>query len=59
MSNDTSGRDSKESPKLPGNHGQFGVDNASEAHKTLQDAPAPLPHPAQPSDGAGEAEPRP
>lgn len=26
---------------LPGNHGQFGVNNASEDHKRLEEEPAP------------------
>lgn len=26
---------------LPGNHGQFGVNNASEEHKRLEEKPAP------------------
>ena len=29
--------------KLPGNQGQFGVNNATEAHKTLEDHPSPEP----------------
>jgi hypothetical protein len=28
---------------LPGNHGQFGVNNASEEHKRLEEKPAPEP----------------
>ena len=28
---------------LPGNHGQFGVNNASEDHKHLEEKPAPKP----------------
>lgn len=28
---------------LPGNHGQFGVNNASEDHKRLEEKPAPKP----------------
>lgn len=33
-------KESKDAP-LPGNHGQFGVNNASEEHKRLEDEPAP------------------
>ncbi len=28
---------------LPGNHGQFGVNNASEEHKLLKEKPVPEP----------------
>ena len=30
-------------PTLPGNHGQFGENHATEAFKPLQDHPAPAP----------------
>lgn len=43
--------DPKKDEALPGNHGQFGVNDASEAHKTLDDAPIPAPEP----DDAGDA----
>jgi len=33
-------KESKDAP-LPGNHGQFGVNNASEEHKRLEQEPAP------------------
>lgn len=32
---------------LPGDHGQFGVDNATEEHKRLKDSPKPTPDPAE------------
>ena len=30
---------------LPGDHGQFGVDNATEEYRRLKDAPKPTPDP--------------
>lgn len=39
--------DQAKAPKLPGNHGQFGVDKATEEHKTLDDQPAPDQPPAE------------
>ncbi len=35
-------KESKDAP-LPGNHGQFGVNNASEDHKPLEEYPTPQP----------------
>jgi hypothetical protein len=42
-------------PELPGNHGQFGEDNATEDYKLLEDQPSPG-EPA--SDDAGSQGPK-
>ncbi len=40
-----------EKPKLPGNHGQFGAGDATEAYKPLENHPTPPDaEPAKPTD---------
>ena len=40
-------KDEKPRDPLPGNHGQFGVDKATEEFKPLEDHPPGMPHPEQ------------
>ena len=45
----------KDQPVLPGNHGQFGEGDATEAYDTLQDHPTPADAPKGPQQvNAGE-----
>lgn len=39
---------------LPGDHGQFGVNDATEEYRRLKDSPKPDPHPTDP-DGTPAA----
>ena len=45
-------RDKEHKDKLPGNHGQFGVGDATESYKPLEDHPTPTPPPPD-ADPAG------
>ena len=42
-------KDKEHKGKLPGNHGQFGVGDATEAYKPLEDHPTPTPATDEPA----------
>ena len=48
--------DDKAPKPLPGNHGQFGPDKATEGYERLKDAPTPPPQPDDAGVSGGRVE---